>query len=375
MVRISDILKRAKEKEAREREAREKEQEKERLQSLKKEISPQPEEQKEKKAKAPGVRISPIVMKGAKAASDEASLELYEEILSFLRKTLKENVIYESIDAKRISAQIGKIVDQLSLANGKMLMLALTKDSKDENYLLCHSINVCIFSIEIGLGLGYEKPKLMELGVSTLFHDMGMPKHLRLVNQPRKLSAGEYNEVKGHPLKGAEILKKVKHLDEIAVDVAHQHHERIDGSGYPHDLKEESINEYARIAGLVDAYEAMTHRRAYRDEFSAFEAVREILSNKKAFTSKLIKILIERMGIFPVGSVVELGTKEIAEVARLNHVIPLRPVVRIIYEAGGKEPQEEKILDLAAHPTIHIKKGLRKSELKTPPSEGGEEKR
>lgn len=371
MVRISDILKRAKEKEAREREAREKG----RLQSLKKEISPQPEEQKEKEAKAPGVRISPVVMKGAKAASDEASLELYEEVVSFLRKILKENVIYDAVDAKQIAAQIEKIVDQLSLANEKMLMLALIKDSKEENYLLCHSINVCILSIEIGLGLGYERPELIELGVSALFHDMGMPKYLRLVNQPRKLGSGEYNGVKGHPLKGAEILKRVKHLDEIAVDVAHQHHERIDGSGYPQGLKAESINEYARIVGLVDAYEAMTHRRAYRDEFSALEAVREILSNKKAFTSKLIKILIERVGIFPVGSIVELDTKEIAEVTRLNHAVPLRPVVRIIYEAGGKEPQEKKILDLTAHPTIHIKKGLRKSELKIPPSEGGEEKR
>lgn len=387
-----DILKRAKE---RERKAKEERQKKPFIESDQQEAPPAPEpvkpvkevvppevkadeiekpkieqqpearEEREEGLKTSEVRVSPVVMKGTKVASSKESLELYEVLMFLMKEILKENTNPESIDVKQITAQIEKIVAQLSLDNEKLLELALIKNSKDESYLLCHSINVCIFAIVIGLGLGYEKSKLIELGISALLHDIGMVNYLHLSNQPRKLTTREYNEIKNHPIKGSEILQKVDNLVKIASYVAHQQHERIDGSGYPRGLRRESIHEYSKIVGIVDVFEAMVHQRLYRNEFLPLEAAREILTNKNKFEHKLIKILIERIGIFPIGSYVELNTKEIGQVVKLNHAVSLRPVVKIIFGADGEAPKEAKTLDLTTQPTICIKKGLRKSELGT----------
>ncbi len=261
MVRISDIFKKAKERKDKDRI-----QEKPISKSTHKKPSPQPvkteiiekivssesndyenkknqvDEQKDDKSEMSGVSISSLMKKKNKVASGKETLDLYEETISLMREILKEDIDYESIDAKRIITQAEKITEQLILGNENMLMLAFIKDSRDENYLLCHSINVCIFSIEVGLGLGYERSKLIELGVSALLHDIGMVKYIHLVKEPRKLTKKEYSEVRKHPINGSEILEKINGLSKIAIYVAHQHHERIDGSGYPRGIKEEFIN-------------------------------------------------------------------------------------------------------------------------------------
>ncbi|MFH1783717.1 MAG: HD domain-containing phosphohydrolase [bacterium] len=382
MIRISDIFKKAKENEDNEKIVEESP-----PKSVRKKISPKPvkpkavekvvppetkadkeqkprvEEPRKEEPETSGVRISSLMGKKSKTASGKETLNIYEETMSLMRETLKKDIDYESIDASRIIAQVEKVIEQLVLGNENMLMLAFIKDSRDENYLLCHSVNVCIFSIEIGLGLGYEKSKLIDLGVSAILHDIGMVEYMYLVKHPRKLTPKEYEEIKKHPIKGSEILEKINGLNKVALYVAHQHHERIDGSGYPRGLKEEFINEYAMIVSLVDGYEAMMNMRVYRDEFLPLEALREILDNKKAFANKLIKILIDRIGIFCVGSMVELNTKEIAQVVKINRRVSMRPVVKVIYEANGKEPKETKILDLTDHHNVYITKGLPKKTL------------
>lgn len=379
MLIMSDILKRAKEKERKAKEEKERkaeQQERSFPESAQQETPPEPVEevvspepeayevrlevegQTEEKAEISGIRISPIIMKEAKVASGGESLSLYEGTVSLMRGILKENKNYKSINTKRITTQIKKIVNQLSLNDENLLMLAFIKDSEDENYLPYHSVNVCILSIELGLGLGHAKPELIELGISALLHDMGMIEHLHLSNQARRLTAREYSEVKNHPIKGLEILRKIKNLNKIVPYVVHQHHERLDGSGYPRGLKGESISEYARIVGLADAYEAMVHQRSYRSKFLPLEGMREILNRKEAFGHKLIKILIEKIGVFPIGTLAELNTKEKILVVKLDHTIPLRPVVRvqIIREADGKKPKETRMLDLTTPYSIYIKK-------------------
>jgi len=320
--------------------------------------NPEFEDEKHKEDEISEVRISPVIMNEAKVASARETLNLYTETVSLVREILQVYQNCEFIDTDRIKTQAERIVSQLSLNNEKLLQLAVVEDCKDADYLSYHSVNVCLLSIEVGLGLDYPKPKLIELGNSALLHDIGMVKYLHLCNQQEKLTAGERRAYKDHPTKGFEILKKIKNLDQMALDVVHQHHERSDGSGYPRGLMGESINEYARIVGLVDVYEAMIHNRPYRDKFLPLEAIQEILNKKKAFGRRLIKVLIEKIGIYPIGSLVELNTKERAEVIKLNHSVYLRPVaqVKIIRDADGKKLKQAKILDLTAHSSIYIKK-------------------
>jgi HD-GYP domain-containing protein (c-di-GMP phosphodiesterase class II) len=320
--------------------------------------SPDAKGQKQQETGASAVRISPLVMKQAKVASNGEDLKLYAETVSFMKEVLQGSGNGRFIDTERLTALTEKMVGQLSLNNGKLYALAFAGDCLDEDYLPCHSVNVCILSVEVGLGLGYSRPELVELGISALLHDIGITEYAQLSNQPRKLTADEYAQLKEHTVKGQEILEKNKDLSERVLHVSRQHHMRLDGSGYPEEPEAESTNEYSRIVGLADVYEAMVHPRVYRNKFLPLEAMREILRGKKAFERRLIKTLIEKIGVYPIGSIVELNTKEMAEVVELNHSVHLRPVAKfkIIRDADGGKSKLNKVLDMTARTGISIKK-------------------
>lgn len=321
-------------------------------------ISPDAEGRGQQGAETSEVRISPLVLKEAKVVSDKEDLELYAETVSFMKEILQGSGNDGFIDTARITALTDKIVGQLSLNNGKLYSLAFAGDWQDEDHLPCHSVNVCILSIEVGLGLGYSRPELIELGISALLHDIGMAEYAHISNQTEKLTAEEYSQVKEHTDRGLQILKKNGNLSERALQVSRQHHMRLDYSGYPEEPEAESIDEYSRIVGLADVYQAMVHPRPYRDRFLPLEAMREILATKKAFEPRLIKTLIEKIGVYPIGSLVELNTKEMAEVIELNHSVHLRPVAkfRIIRDSDGGKLKLNKLLDMTARTGINIKK-------------------
>ena len=319
------------------------------------------EVRKQKRAEISEVRISPVVMKEAKVASAAESANLYTGTASLMKDILQGNNNYEFIDTTtRITTQTAKMVSQLSLGSEKLLPLALIKDWKDEDYLPYHLVNVCILSIEVGLGLGYSRPELVELGICALLHDIGMTEYAHLSSQPKRLTAEEHSQVKEHTVKRREVLKNDESLSERALGVSRQHHMRLDGSGYPEAQKGETIDEYSRIVGLADMYEAMTHHRAYRNKLLPLEAMREILNRKEAFERRLLKVLIEKIGIYPIGSLVVLNTKETAEVVELDHSVHLRPVAKfkIIREADGEKLKQTKVIDLTASSSIYIKKAV-----------------
>jgi HD-GYP domain-containing protein (c-di-GMP phosphodiesterase class II) len=333
-------------------------------------ISPDTDDRGQHETEMSEVRISPLVMKQAKVASDEEDLKPYAEMVSFMKEVLQVSGNDCFIDTAQLNALTEKMVGQLGLNNGKLYALAFAGDWKDEDYLPYHSINVCILSIEVGLGLGYSRPELVELGVSALLHDIGMTEYAHLSNQPRKLTADEHDQIKEHTAKGREILEMNRSLGERVLHVSRQHHMRLDGSGYPEEPEAESIDEYSRIVGLADVYEAMVHPRVYRDKFLPLEAMQEILRSKKGFEHRLIKILIEKIGIYPIGSLVELNTKETAEVIELDNSAHLRPVAKfkIIRDADGGSLKLNKVLDMTARTGIHIKKVMLRKKLTAPPS-------
>ncbi|MDD5237057.1 MAG: HD domain-containing protein, partial [Candidatus Omnitrophica bacterium] len=251
--------------------------------------------------------------------------------------------------------------------NSGLLKLAMdaVRSGADRLYLYEHAVNTCILSLVIGSARGYEKEELMDLGLAAFLHDLGMIKYYHLAVQPRRLTGEERDIIQNHSRIGADILERAgKGLPEVVSQVAHQHHERNDGSGYPRGLNRGIISQYAAIIGIADAYEAMTHRRPYREEYTPFEAVQSILANKNYFEYKLIKILIEKIGIFPIGTFVELNNHSIGRVLKINHQVPLRPVVEVIVDGSGKRLDRPLVLDLANDPNKHIKRAVKLSEIK-----------
>lgn len=288
--------------------------------------------------------------------SKEETEKLYQDSLLLIKSILEKGLKQEPIEVKEIKEHIEKLVDQLSAGNSELINL--TNNSTPLNYLYAHSVNVCMLSVILGIGIGYNREQLIELGVASFLHDIGMVKVTDVSVKSSKLSDEDYDKIKNHPVFGVEMLEMVKDISQAAIYVAREHHERPDGKGYPKGLKGNQIEEYAKVVSTVDTFEALTHDRAYRVKLHPYEAVREILKNKEHFDFKLLKALIEQIGIFPVGSWVVLSTNEIAVVVDVNKDSPLKPVVKVIFDSQERKLSEEKIINFTQYPTLYIKKPI-----------------
>lgn len=355
MVNISDILKRGRDEEDHPQKRKPEE-----AKAKEKKISPGPAEELKKKeglleAKKE-LKIAPVVMGKTKVAAPPEVEKIYQDLITLIEEISARAQKHESIEGKNITDKVDKVVNQVALTADEII--GLTNGSTPENYLYAHSVNVCLLSIRIGLGLGYNKSKLNELGVSGFLHDLGMLKLLDIAQRSQELVFEEYEAVKQHPLAGVEILEKVKDLPKTVIDVVHQHHERIDGSGYPRGLKGVEISEDAQLVGLIDVFDALTHPRSHRKRLLAYTAMREILKSKLQFDSQLLKALIEEIGLYPAGSWVELNTGEVARVVKVNHDFPLQPALNVMLDPNGRKLERAKSIELTNFPTLYIKQPL-----------------
>ncbi|MFQ5900163.1 MAG: HD-GYP domain-containing protein [Thermodesulfobacteriota bacterium] len=248
----------------------------------------------------------------------------------------------------------GEFVDSL-LSTHHLFLQALYREVKNWD-LPVHSVNTAIIAFKIGLGLKYDRKALNALILIAFLHDLGMlivPQELR--NKPGKLTGEEYEVVKRHPLKTYKILKGLDDKYSMIGKIAHQEHEREDGSGYPRGLKGDEIHKYAKVIGLADIYCAMVHPRPQRKRFLPFEAVKQIIAVfKGSFPVDIMKAMINELSAFPVGIYVKLNTKEIGRVVATNRLAPLRPTVEILVNPTGQRLKELKYLDLSQHHLIGI---------------------
>lgn len=293
----------------------------------------------------------------------ERARQLYEEAVELAKEILNLGSLSQPIDGRKISELIEKIVDQLMI--GDKELINLTSRFSRKNYLWCHLVNVAILSVRVGLGLGYNKSGLVRLGVGAFFHDVGMVKVLPLAGKKQKLTKKEYSEIKKHPIYGAEILDGSYKIEPSAIYITHQQHERMDGSGYPVGLENGDINEYARIVGLVDMYEAMTHPRPYRGKAPSQQAMKEIMeSNGGLFEWRIIKTLVKCLDLYPVGSWVQLNTGEIGRVAGTYENFPLRPTITVMFDADYKPIEKMNRVELMKRTRLYIERPVDESELR-----------
>jgi len=266
------------------------------------------------------------------------------------------------VNLVQIGQWVNDIINYL-ISSGDVELLNLFYGYASENYLYDHMVNTTIMSIEVGLGLGYNKSQLNELGLAAFLHDIGMIKVEKLEMQPRRLSEEEYNQIKNHPLYGVDILSKIKDIPEPVIYVAKEEHERQNGSGYPNGLKNGEISEYGRIVAIVDVYEALTHNRSYRKKFSPHEAIKELIANDSLFDPLILKVLIKKVGVYPISSLVELNSNEIGIVTMNNEEFPLRPVLQVLFDAKRNRLKNSRCINLSKQFNLFIKKIFNGEEL------------
>lgn len=225
-----------------------------------------------------------------------------------------------------------------------------------DNYTYIHSLDTCIMATFLGLNSQVDEWGLKELGIGAILHDIGktgIP--ISILNKEGRLTDEEFNEIRRHPAYGAEMLKKNIAIPSPIIKMVEQHHERIDGTGYPHGLKGKQISKYAKIVCICDVYDAISNDRCYRKKFSPNDAYELILSGSgTAFDEDLVRNFKNTFSIYPLGCCVRLSNGEEGYVINQNKGFPDRPIIRVLYDIKTKSPISFYEIDLLKVPNVVI---------------------
>ncbi|KRF21343.1 HD-GYP domain-containing protein [Paenibacillus sp. Soil787] len=282
---------------------------------------------------------------------DETRTKAVLEIRNTFKKVMEDSnkrgaVNYYDI-GRNFRDVMKMIIDDLSAHQGAMVML--NNINVKDNYLFQHSVNVSIYAIMLGISFGYSRENLETLGLGALLHDIGKTKvPLGILRKPSQLTEQEFTEMKNHTTYGFNILKDEPNIPLLSAHCALQHHERINGSGYPRGIQGTEINEFAKWVGLVDSYDAMTTTRVYRRPLLPHEAMEQLFTGSGTmYDQSQIALFRDKIAIYPLGITVRLNTGEFGIVSKLNVTVPHRPIVRVLQDESGQELKEPYEIDLS----------------------------
>jgi len=265
-----------------------------------------------------------------------------------VKSMLAEARLGRSLDAEGCLPLVDDIRRSVQRNAGAIVSLARLKTKDDYTYM--HSVAVCALMVSLARQLGHDDEACRMAGVAGLVHDIGkveMP--LEVLNKPGKLSTDEYQTMKLHPQRGhALLMQGGGSFAEPVLDVVLHHHERVDGTGYPHGLAGDQIAELARMGAVCDVYDAITSNRPYKAGWDPAESIARMAGWAGHFDKRIFAAFVQSLGIYPVGSVVRLASQRLAIVAEPNPQALTAPVVQVFYSLRSEMRIPPQRLDLAA---------------------------
>ncbi|MBS3805644.1 MAG: HD-GYP domain-containing protein [Oleiphilaceae bacterium] len=295
---------------------------------------------------APPTRVSYInkvqvfdEMSSARPAYNEARA-LAKSVMAGLR-------VGRAIDLNEAKKVVNDCVDSILRNEDALLLLTKLKD-KDE-YTAEHSLNVSILSAAFGKHLGMLEEEIRTLGLCGLLHDVGKARVPdEILKKPGSLTPQEYAIMRKHATWGRDILMAVPKITHATIDVAYNHHERLDGKGYPLGIKATQIPYLAKVVAIVDTYDAISSSRAYGAARSSMEALKIIHRSRDGqFDSELTREFVLMVGIYPPGSIVEMTNGEVGIVIAANPAIKRRPRVMLVADRNKAKHKSYRTIDLS----------------------------
>ena len=265
----------------------------------------------------------------------ERARNLHSEANRIVRDMMGDIRLGKQIQLEQIEPLVERIVDSIFRQQDAMLPLARLKDH--DEYTFQHSVSVCTLMTSFARTLKLPRDIIHEIAVGALLHDVGKAKVPdQILNKPAKLTDAEFAKMKSHVVQSKIILQGTPGISQIALDVAAQHHERFDGTGYPNKLKGDEISLYGQMGAIVDVYDAITSNRVYHKGMAPTEALRKLLEwSKFHFNPTLVQAFIRAVGIYPTGSLVRLESRRLAVVQAQNPENLMQPVVKVIFHTRG----------------------------------------
>ncbi|MFN3680662.1 MAG: HD-GYP domain-containing protein [Nitrospira sp.] len=289
--------------------------------------------------------------------------EIYRAAKAVIQGAMQDVRLGRAINMEAVDRVVSDMAE--SVLRNLDALTSLSRLKRFDEYTFYHSVNTSLLAMALGRDLGFAKSELHQVGVGALLHDIGKTRiPNELLNKPARLEPDEMELMKQHVMRGVEILSETTGLSEVHTKPALEHHERVDGTGYPFGRSKDGISRFGLIASIVDIYDAITSDRCYHRGRPSHDALQYLylLSLKGHLDAGLVQRFIRIVGVYPVGSLVELNTGEVAVVCRVHREAPLAPRVIIVKSASNvllSKPIECDLREEAkiSGRTIHAVKG------------------
>ncbi|HBD09379.1 MAG TPA: hypothetical protein DCZ69_14070 [Syntrophobacteraceae bacterium] len=262
----------------------------------------------------------------------QQALEVRSKTKQVVEHMMEDARIGNSIDSAEAREAVEGIMD--SITRNREALICLTQLKNRDEYTSIHSMNVSILCIAFARHLGLKEEQIRAIGVGALLHDLGkMRVPMEILNKPGRLTPEEFEIMKGHVTLGADFLKNTPGISPRSFRVLLEHHERYKGGGYPKGLHEDQISLVGQLAAIVDVYDAITSDRVYHNHLHPHDAIKRMYEwSEKDFNRALLEKFIRCVGIYPMGSLVEINGTDIGFILSSNATSALKPDVLLVMD-------------------------------------------
>jgi HD-GYP domain-containing protein (c-di-GMP phosphodiesterase class II) len=252
-----------------------------------------------------------------------------------------------TVEAKKVVAELVE-----SVVRNPDALVWLTQLKNQDEYTALHSIRVCILALTFGRHLELPPEHLNVLGIGALLHDIGKLKIPdAILNKPARLTDAEYTIMKTHVPLGVALLESSPGIPAAAIEVTGRHHERYSGQGYISGYSGDNIGLFGMMGAIVDCYDAVTSDRSYQAGISAYDALALLYKGRNSdFHTGLVEQFIQCMGIYPIGSIVEMSSGSVGVVVSINRARRLKPMVALVLNADKQPYAPATVVDLFSSP-------------------------